>query len=94
MIINLEALNKALYLESCGKDDTLYISIEDLNKALKIAIANTNIEKEIDNELCKFKEETVIKDNEIKKDFREAMFECIQYVREAGHLKDLDNSYK
>ena len=50
MIINLEALNKALYLESCGKDDTLYISIEDLNKALKIAIANTNIEKEIDNE--------------------------------------------
>ena len=94
MIINLEALNKALYLESCGKDDTLYISLEDLNKALKIAIANTNIEKEIDNKLCKIKEETAIKNDEIKKDFREAMFECIQYFREAGHLKDLDNSYK
>ena len=56
MIINLDALNKALYLESCGKDDIIYISREDLNKAIKIAIANTNIEKEIDNELCKIKE--------------------------------------
>ena len=44
MIINLDALNKALYIESCGKDDTLYISIEEIYKALKIAIVNNNIE--------------------------------------------------
>ena len=93
MIIDLEKLRETLQVE---KDDenTGYMSINELISALAIAAARTNIEKEIDNELCKFKEETAIKDNEIKKDFREAMFECIQYFREAGHLKDLDNSYK
>lgn len=93
MIIDLEKLRETLQVE---KDDenTGYISINELRSALAIAAARTNIEKEIDNELCKFKEKTVIKNEEIKKDFREAMFECIQYFREAGHLKDLDNSYK
>ena len=76
MIIDLEKLRETLQVE---KDDenTGYISINELRSALAIAAARTNIEKEIDNELC-----------------REAMFECIQYFREAGHLKDLDNSYK
>lgn len=93
MVIDLEKLKETLQVE---KDDenTGYISVNELRSALAIAAARTNIEKEIDNELCKIKEKTVIKNEEIKKDFREAMFECIQYFREAGHLKDLDNSYK
>ena len=64
------------------------------NKESSITISSSSKENIIIQDDNKKKEETVIKNDEIKKDFREAMFECIQYFREAGHLKDLDNSYK
>lgn len=89
MVIDLKKLRETLQVE---KDDenTGYISVNELRSALAIAAARTDVEKEIDKELCKLKEQTPFKNKDLEEDYKNSMFECIQYLREAGHFKDLD----
>ena len=89
MIIDLEELKGVLQL---AKDDenTGYISISELMYGLTIASARTDMIKEIDKELCKLKKQTSFKDKILEEDYKNSMFNCIQYLREAGHFKDLD----
>ena len=89
MVVNLEKLREALQVER-DDENTGYISVNELRNALAIAAARTDVEKEIDKELCKLKEQTSFKNKVLEEDYKSSMFECIQYLREAGHFKDLD----
>lgn len=89
MIVDINELVKVLNLEK-DEDGTSYLSFRELNNALAIAAARTDVEKEIDKALCNLKKTSDFNNEDLKKDYNHSMFECIQYFREAGHLKDLD----
>lgn len=73
----------------------LYIPVSYINKAMSIASSFSDDEYQLAiDEIINERRSIEFNNEELKKSYTEAMFECLQYWREAGHFIDLDNGKK